>query len=139
MKRYKAQQLPVFLFLVLHQFLYQQMSFLQLSRISLNILWKIFSSQILLAPFHTVFFQMKFFKAVSPNRLPFYLGSLLHIISSLSRHFRSWEYPENFGIYSQLDGKSKTWFFNFLNMYVCWIERDKILTHCFHLQNSGVL
>ena len=109
-KRYKAQQQPVFLFLVLHQFLNQQMSFLQLSRISLNILWKIFSSQILLAPFHTVFFQMKFFKAVPPNRLPFYLGSLLHIISSLSRHFRSWDYPKNFVIYPKLDRKNKPGF-----------------------------
>ena len=45
-KSYKIQ-LPVFLFLVLHQFLYQQTSFLQLSRISLNIIWKKFSSQII--------------------------------------------------------------------------------------------
>ena len=28
---------------------------------------------------------------------------------------------------SQLDRKSKTWFFTFLNVYVSWIERDKIL------------
>ena len=28
---------------------------------------------------------------------------------------------------SQLDWKSKTWFFTFLNVYVSWIERDKIL------------
>ena len=56
-----------------------------------------------------------------------YLGNLLHIISSLFSHFRSWDYPEHFGIYSQLDRKSKTWFFIFLNVYVSWIERDKIL------------
>ena len=62
-----------------------------------------------------------------PTKLPFYLGSLLHIISSLFSHFRSWDYPEHFGIYSQLDRKSKTWFFIFLNVYVSWIERDKIL------------
>ena len=31
--------------------------------------------------------------------------------------------PEKFG--SQLDGKNKTWFFTFLNMYVTWIRRDK--------------
>ena len=61
------------------------------------------------------------------NFPPFYLGSLLHIISSLSSHFRSWSYPGNFGIYSQLDRKSKTWFFTFLCVYVCWIKRDKIL------------
>ena len=71
--------------------------------------------------------NLSFFKAVPPNRLPLYLGSLLHIIISLSRHIRSWDYPENFVIYSQLDRKSKTWFFTFLNMYVCWIEWDKIL------------
>ena len=35
-------QLPDLLFLVLHQFLYQQMSFLQLSRISFNIFGKDF-------------------------------------------------------------------------------------------------
>ena len=40
---------------------------------------------------------------------------------------RTWGYPENFGIYSQLDRKSKTWFFTFLNVYVSWIEQDKIL------------
>ena len=57
------------------------------------------------------------------TKLPFYLGSLLHIISSLFSHFRSWDYPE----YSQLDRKSKTWFFIFLNVYVSWIEQDKIL------------
>ena len=56
-----------------------------------------------------------------------YLGNLLHIISSLFSHFRSWDYPEHFGIYSQLDRKSKTWFFIFLNVYVSWIEQDKIL------------
>ena len=61
------------------------------------------------------------------NFPPFYLGSLLLIISSLSSHFRSWSYPGNFGIYSQLDRKSKTWFFTFLCVYVCWIKRDKIL------------
>ena len=72
--------------------------------------------------------NLSFFKAVLPNRLPFYLGSLLHIISSLSSHFRSWDYPEHFGMYSQLDRKSKTWFFTFLDVCVCWIKRDKILT-----------
>ena len=28
---------------------------------------------------------------------------------------------------SQLERKSKTWFFTFLNVYVSWIKRDKIL------------
>ena len=75
-----------------------------------------------------IFSQMKFtlFEGC-PTKLPFYLGSLLHIISSLFSHFRSWDYPEHFGIYSQLDRKSKTWFFIFLNVYVSWIEWDKIL------------
>ena len=40
---------------------------------------------------------------------------------------RSWDYPENFGICSQLDRKSKTWFFTFLNVCIFWIEQDKIL------------
>ena len=71
--------------------------------------------------------NLSFFKAVSPNRLPFYLGSLLHIISSLSSHFRSWDYTENFGIYFSVDRKSKIWFFTFLDVYVCWIEWDKVL------------
>ena len=71
--------------------------------------------------------NLSFFKAVSPNRLPSYLGSLVHIISSLFSHFRSWDYPENFGIYSQHDRKSKTWFFTFLSVYVSWTEQDKIL------------
>ena len=39
----------------------------------------------------------------------------------------------------QLDWKSKTWFFTFLNVYVSWIERDKILISQFYLQNSGIL
>ena len=42
-------------------------------------------------------------------------------------YVRPWDYPQNLGIYSQLDRKSKTWFFTFLNVYVSWIERDKIL------------
>ena len=75
-----------------------------------------------------IFLQMKYiiFQGC-PTKVTFYLGSLLHIISSLFSHFRSWDYPEHFGIYSQLDRKSKTWFFIFLNVYVSWIERDKIL------------
>ena len=70
---------------------------------------------------------LTFLKAVLPSRLPFYLGSLLLTISSLSSHFRSWDYPENVGIYSQLDRRSKSWYFTFLNVYVSWIEWDKIL------------
>ena len=69
--------------------------------------------------------NLSFFKGFPPNRLSFYLGILLHIISSLSSHFGSWDYPEMFGIYSQLDRKSKTCFFTFLNVYACWIKRDK--------------
>ena len=61
------------------------------------------------------------------TKLPFYLSSLLHIISSLVSHFRSWDYHEHFGIYSQLDRKSKTWFFIFLNVYVSRIEQNKML------------
>ena len=32
---------------------------------------------------------------------------------------------DNFG--SQLDRKSKTWFFTFLNVYISWIKREKVL------------
>ena len=71
--------------------------------------------------------NLSFFKAVPSNKFSFYLDSLVRIISSLSSHFRSWDYPENFGIYSQLDRKSKTWFFTFPNVYVSWMEHDKIL------------
>ena len=64
-----------------------------------------------------------FFKAVPPNRLPFYLGSLLHVISSLFTHMRSpWKFWN-----SQFDRRSKTWFFNSFIVYVFWIEQDKIL------------
>ena len=38
--------------------------------------------------------------------------------------FKPWYYPENFGIYSQLERKSKTWFFTSLTVYVSWVERD---------------
>ena len=71
--------------------------------------------------------DQKFYKAVPPNKFSFYLDSLVHIISSLSSHFRSRDYPENFGIYSKLDRKSKTWFFTFPNVCVSWMEHDKIL------------
>ena len=37
---------------------------------------------------------------------------------------------------SQLDRKIKTWFFNFLDVYLLWIERNKFW---FYLQNSGIL
>ena len=41
---------------------------------------------------------------------------------------------------SQLDRKSKTWFFTLLNVYVSWIEREKILISQLSLQkNSGIL
>ena len=74
-----------------------------------------------------------------PTKLPSHLGSLLHIISFLFWHFRSWDYPEHFGIYSQLDRKIKTWFFTFLNVYVFWIKQDKILiSHSLYLQNPGI-
>ena len=64
--------------------------------------------------------NLSLFKAVPPNRLFFYLGSLLHIIISLFRHFKSWDYPRNFGIYSQR--KSKAWSFTFLNV-VCFMNQ----------------
>ena len=71
-----------------------------------------------------IFLQLKFiiFKTAPPN-----LGSLLQIISSLFSHFRSWDYHEDFGIYSQLDRESKTWLFIFRNVYFSWIKRGKIL------------
>ena len=74
-----------------------------------------------------IFLQMKFiiFQGFPTKQAAFLLGILLHIIRSLSSHFGSWDYPEKFGIYSQLDRKSKTCFFTFLNVYACWIKRDK--------------
>ena len=58
-----------------------------------------------------------------PTKLPSYLGSLL-LIRPL---YRSWDYAEHFGIYSQLNRKNKTSFFILLNVYVSWIEREKNL------------
>ena len=40
---------------------------------------------------------------------------------------RPWDYSENIEICSQLDRESKTCFFTFLNVYIFWIEWDKIL------------
>ena len=41
---------------------------------------------------------------------------------------------------SQLDRKSKTWFFTFLNVCVSWIfPGPNFWSHSFHLQNSGIL
>ena len=40
---------------------------------------------------------------------------------------RPWDYPENIGIYSQLNRKIKNCFFRFLNVYVSWIKPEKIL------------
>ena len=75
-----------------------------------------------------IFLQMKFILFQGcPTKLPFYLGSLLHIISSLFSHFRSWDYPEHFGIYFQLNRKSKKPGFSFSPRCVSWIEQDKIL------------
>ena len=45
----------------------------------------------------------------------------------ISCNCRRWDYPKNFGFYSQLDRKNKTWFFTFHKVYVSWIEWDKIL------------
>ena len=53
---------------------------------------------------------------------------------------RPWDYPENLEIYSQLDRKSKTCFFTFLN--VCMFPEMNVTkseSHSFHLQKSGIL
>ena len=52
---------------------------------------------------------------------------------------RPWDYSENFGIYSKLDRKSKHCSCIFLNVYVSWIERDKILISQLSPLNSGIL
>ena len=52
---------------------------------------------------------------------------------------RPWDYSENFGIYSKLDRKSKHSSCIFLNVYVSWIERDKILISQLSPLNSGIL
>ena len=64
-----------------------------------------------------IFLQIKFiiFQGC-PSKPPFYLASLLHIISSLLSNFRSWDFLEHFGIYPQLDRKGKTWSFFFLDV-----------------------
>ena len=46
---------------------------------------------------------------------------VLRTLSGILDHLRS----DKFG--SQLNMKSETWFFTFLNVYVSWRERDKIL------------
>ena len=57
-----------------------------------------------------------------------------------SRLYRSWDYLENYGIYSQLDRKSITRYFAFLNVYISRIENEpKFWPHSFHLQNSAIL
>ena len=56
---------------------------------------------------------MKYFRAVKTKAI--YDGN------------RPWDYPENFGICFQLDRKTKTYFFTFFNVYIFWIERNKIL------------
>ena len=50
-----------------------------------------------------------------------------NMLKTLNTNFRShWTMRlDKFG--SQLDRKSTTWFFNFLNVYVSWIEWDKTL------------
>ena len=55
-----------------------------------------------------IFLQMKLiiFQGC-PTKILFYLSHLLHRISSLFSHFRSWEYREHFGIFSHLIEKVK--------------------------------
>ena len=54
--------------------------------------------------------------------------------------YRPWVYPENFGIYSQLDGKSEAWFYTFYVLCVCILnQRKKSLSHSFYVQNLGIL
>ena len=75
-----------------------------------------------------------FFKVVQPNRLLFYLGSLLHIISSLLSHFRSWDYPEDFGFIHNSIEKVKP---DFALSSLCMIPElkgTKSWSHNFHLQ-----
>ena len=63
-----------------------------------------------------IFLQMKYMILQScSTKVLFNLGSLLHIISSLFSHF------------IQLNRKIRALFFIFPNLYVSWIERDKIL------------
>ena len=61
----------------------------------------------------------------------FFNHSLKLTVLSTSRFtenaIRPWDYPENYGICSQLNRKSKRLFFTFLNVYIFWIEQDKIL------------
>ena len=45
--------------------------------------------------------------------------------------YRSWDYPENFGIYSQLQRKSKTCFFYYPHCVCILNRRDKVLASQF--------
>ena len=56
-----------------------------------------------------VFHVFKFVQMV-PNR------ATHHVYHHLDN--RPGDYPENFGICSQLNRKSKTWFFTFLDVYI---------------------
>ena len=46
------------------------------------------------------------------------------VLELIFYYFRPWDHPENSGIYSQLERRSKNWFLIFLNVYVFWFERD---------------
>ena len=74
-----------------------------------------------------------FFNPCDNGTTFFFLFFLSLLCDFFNRHVvffkisRPWDYPENSGICSQLDRKSKTWFFTFLNVHISRIERDKIL------------
>ena len=95
----------------------------------------------------SVFFGIKCLQ--TPTALEFFTLFLWSFSSKLnecfqhtgfwSRLYRSWDYPENFGIYYQLEGKIKTRSFAFFNVYVFWIENGpKFWSHSFRLQNSAI-
>ena len=73
-----------------------------------------------LARFYEIIFANEFiiFEDFPTKQAAFVYGQPAPYNQLLLQHLRSWDYPEIFAIYSQLDRKIKTWFFTFLSMYV---------------------
>ena len=80
-------------------------------------------------PRFSQFFSFLFIILFIRIKLKLYQHNFIKALNSSSKtfFFRPWDYPENFGIYSQLGRISKNWSFTFLNMHVSRNERDKIL------------
>ena len=82
-----------------------------------------------LAPFHLIrnvlANNVSIFQGCSNKQDAILLGQPAPYHQLFIPPFRSWDYSENFGIYSQLDRKGKSLFFTLFDVYVFWIGRDK--------------